>query len=47
MTVSLIGWTEGRLRRVSIISVLTVIVVSIIIFDQLLTNVLLPPNADY
>lgn len=47
MTITLIGWTEGRVRRAGIISVLAVIVVAIIIFDQLLNNVLLPPNADF
>ena len=47
MTTTLIVWTEGKLRRVSIVSVLVVLAVSIIILDKLLTNVLLPPNADF
>jgi len=47
MTTALIALTEGRLRRVSIITVLTVIIVAIVIFDKLLTNVLLPPNAEF
>ncbi len=47
MTVTLIAWTEGRVRRPAVISVLTVLVVAIIIFDKLLTNVLLPPNAEF
>ncbi|MEX0694453.1 MAG: hypothetical protein WD075_08430 [Rhodospirillales bacterium] len=47
MTTTLIIWTEGKLRRVSVFTVLMVITVSILIFDMLLTNVLLPPNADF
>ena len=47
MTTTLIVWTEGKLRRVSVVSVLIVLAVSIIILDKLLTNVLLPPNADF
>ena len=47
MTVTLIGWTEGRLRPVGIIATLSVLVVAIVVFDVLLTNVLLPPNAEY
>lgn len=47
MTVTLIAWTEGRVRKPAVISVLTVLVVAIIIFDKLLTNVLLPPNAEF
>ncbi len=47
MTVTLIGWTEGRLRPAGIIAVVAVLVVAIVVFDVLLTNVLLPPNAEY
>lgn len=47
MTLTLIGWTEGRLRPVGIVAVVSVLVVAIVVFDVLLTNVLLPPNAEY
>jgi len=47
ITLTLIGWTEGRLRRGAIIAVFAVLFVAIGIFDGLLSNVLLPPNADY
>ncbi|MHA1165518.1 MAG: hypothetical protein ACTSP0_08060 [Alphaproteobacteria bacterium] len=47
MTASLITWTEGGLRRRSLFTILLVIAGSILVFDVLLTNVQLPPNADY
>ncbi len=47
MTITLIAWTEGRIRRASVLSVLITLVIAILIFDLLLKNVLLPPNADY
>lgn len=47
MTITLIAWTEGRIRRQSVIAVLLTLFVAIIIFDVVLKNVLLPPNADY
>lgn len=47
MTVTLIAWTEGRVRPAGIIAVLSVLIVAIVVFDVLLTNVLLPPNAEY
>ena len=47
MTASLIRWTEGGLRRRSLFTVLAVIAGSILVFDVLLNNVQLPPNADY
>lgn len=47
MTITLIAWTEGRIRRQSVIAVLLTLIVAIIIFDVVLKNVLLPPNADY
>ncbi|MEZ5739040.1 MAG: hypothetical protein R3E68_05935 [Burkholderiaceae bacterium] len=47
MTLALIVWTEGRLRRSAVIAVVAVLVVAIGVFDGLLTNVLIPPNADY
>jgi len=47
MTLTLIGWTEGRLRPAGIFAVVAVLVVAIVVFDVLLTNVLLPPNAEF
>jgi hypothetical protein len=47
MTITLIAWTEGRIRRQSVIAVVLTLIVAIIIFDVVLKNVLLPPNADY
>lgn len=47
MTASLIAWAEAGLRWRAILSVLAVIAASIIVFDVLLFNVQLPPNADY
>lgn len=47
MTITLIAWTEGRIRWVAVVSVLITLTVAILIFDLLLKNVLLPPNADY
>ena len=47
MSLTLIGWTEGRLRRSAVIAVISVLVVAIVVFDGLLTNVLLPPNAEF
>ncbi len=47
MTITLIAWTEGRIRWASVLSVLITLTVAILIFDLLLKNVLLPPNADY
>jgi hypothetical protein len=47
MTVTLIAWTEGHVRRPAVLTVLTVLFVAIIIFDKFLTNVLLPPNAEF
>ncbi|MEM8624594.1 MAG: hypothetical protein AAGG47_13850 [Pseudomonadota bacterium] len=46
-TLALIWRTEGRLRRASVLSVVLVLLVSILIFDILLKNVLLPPNAEF
>lgn len=47
MTVAMIAWTEGRLRRTAVLSVVITLATSILIFDVFLRNVLLPPNADY
>jgi hypothetical protein len=47
MTVSLIVRTEGRVRAVSVMSVLITLAAAIAIFDLALNNVLLPPNADF
>ena len=47
MTASLIGWAEAGLRWRAVLSVVAVITASIVVFDILLFNVQLPPNADY
>lgn len=47
MTIALIARTEGKVRRNSVLAVLITLVVAILIFDVLLKNVLLPPNADF
>ncbi|MEM6678070.1 MAG: hypothetical protein AAF675_09375 [Pseudomonadota bacterium] len=47
MTLALIWRTEGRLRLASILSVVLVLLAAILIFDILLKNVLLPPNAEF
>ena len=47
MTASLIAWAEAGLRWRAVVAVLTVISAAIIVFDILLINVQLPPNADY
>lgn len=47
MTIALIAWTEGKVRPRSVLTVLITLVVAIIIFDVVLKNVLLPPNADF
>lgn len=47
MTIALIAWTEGQIRPRSIFTVLLTLAVAIIIFDVVLKNVLLPPNADF
>ncbi|MDA7948369.1 MAG: hypothetical protein MPJ78_12950 [Hyphomicrobiaceae bacterium] len=47
MTASLIAWAEAGLRWQAIVAVMSVIAVSIVVFDILLINVQLPPNADY
>ena len=47
LTLPIIIWAEGRLRVRAVIVVLTVIAVSIVIFDLLLSNVQLPPNIEY
>lgn len=47
MTIALIAWTEGHIRPRSVFTVLLTLVVAIIIFDVVLKNVLLPPNADF
>lgn len=47
MTVGLIVWGEGRIRRVGLVTVIVVLATAIVIFDVLLTNVLLPPNAEF
>ena len=47
MSIALIAWTEGQIRPRSVFTVLLTLVVAIIIFDVVLKNVLLPPNADF
>ncbi len=47
MTVALIVWTEGEVRRAGLITVALILGGSILIFDGLLTNVLLPPNSEF
>lgn len=47
MTVGLITWSEGRVRRGALITVIVVLATAIIVFDVLLNNVLLPPNAEF
>lgn len=47
MTGTLIFWAEGRFAWNRLVIVALVIVASICIFDGLLNNVQLPPNADY
>ena len=47
LTVGLIWRAEGRLRRRAIVAVVIVLTASVLIFDVLLNNVQLPPNADF
>lgn len=47
MTFGLIVWAEGKLRWLSLFTVIITLAVSVLIFDILLTNVPLPPNADF
>ena len=47
MTVGLIFRAEGKLRRRAILAVVIVLTLSVLIFDVLLNNVQLPPNADF
>lgn len=47
MTVGLIVWSEGRVRRGALITVVAVLATAIVVFDVVLNNVLLPPNAEF
>ena len=47
MTMALTIWAEGGFTRRAMVSVVLVLVASVVIFDVLLNNVQLPPNADY
>ncbi len=47
MTLVLVAWSEGGLRRRSLYTVAFVLVGAIVIFDVMLSNVPLPPNANY
>lgn len=46
MTATLVWWTEGRLRPRAVYTVIAVLAACVLIFDILLDNILLPPNAD-
>lgn len=43
----LIAWAEGRVRRAAVLAVILVLATAVAIFDVLLTNIPLPPNADF
>lgn len=47
VTLPTIAWAEGRWSVRALLTVLSVVLVMIIVFDVLLRNVQLPPNADY
>jgi hypothetical protein len=47
MSVGLIAWAEGRVRRTAVLSVVIVQALLIFILDVLLRNIQLPPNADF
>lgn len=47
VTLPTIAWAEGGWRARSVLCVLAVVAMIIVVFDVLLTNVQLPPNADY
>lgn len=47
MTITLITWAEGGLRRRAVFTAALVLAVLVLIFDILLTNIQLPPNANY
>ena len=47
MTLGIIRWTEGRFRGIAVLAVLGILIISVLIFDVALKNVLLPPNADF
>jgi hypothetical protein len=47
MTFGLITWAEGKVRPRAVFTVILVLAVSVLIFDILLNNIQLPPNADY
>ncbi|CUH75036.1 Tripartite tricarboxylate transporter TctB family protein [Tritonibacter multivorans] len=47
LTFSLISWAEGRLRARSAVVSALLILVLILVFDVALTNIQLPPNADF
>ena len=47
MTLALVAWSEGGLRRRSVHTVVLVLAGAIVIFDVMLSNVPLPPNANY
>lgn len=47
LTFAIITWAEGRIKRRSAIVSVLLLIVLIVIFDVMLTNIQLPPNADY
>ena len=47
MIFSLITWTEGHIRFRTVLSGVILLFLLILIFDVALTNIQLPPNADY
>ena len=47
MIFSLITWTEGHIRVRTVLSGVILLFLLILIFDVALTNIQLPPNADY
>jgi hypothetical protein len=47
LTLPTIAWAEGRWSVRALLTVLSVVLVMIVVFDVLLRNVQLPPNADY
>lgn len=47
MTASLIAWAEGRVRARALLTVAVVLGALLLLFDIVLDNVQLPPNADW
>jgi len=47
MICGMITWAEGQVTRRAVLTVAIVLAASVVIFDLLLSNIQLPPNADY